>query len=154
MDVFLPGFRIRNEEVRFHVVAFAFFENLVRTVLVFILDIEDGIDEVFVLQQPEAILPAEAREHRAVMESSLAVQVELRGPPSGCAVFKFGPVGVEVVTSSLCAEGGKILDLQVAGLFEIVVIGDKIRLLLGRGQRQVEKEYEKGEKPMQSQPTE
>jgi len=72
-------------------VAFDFFEDLVRAVLVFILNIEDGIDEVFVLQKPEAILPAEACEHRAVVESSLAVQVELRGPPSGGAVFKLGP---------------------------------------------------------------
>jgi len=56
-------------------VAFDFFEDLVRAVLVFILNIEDGIDEVFVLQKPEAILPAEAREYRAVVESSLAIQV-------------------------------------------------------------------------------
>src|SRR3981081_2122647 len=103
MDVLLTRFRIRNEEARFYVETFAFFEDLVRAVLVFILKIEDGIDEVFVLQKPEAILPAEAREHRAVVESSLAVQVELRGPPSGCAVFKLGPERVKAVADSLGA---------------------------------------------------
>src|SRR5260370_27461612 len=135
MKVLLAGFRVRNEEVRFHVVAFAFLEDFVRAVLVFILDIEDGIDEVFALQRPDAILPSEAREHRTVAESSLAVQVELRGPPSGCAVFELNPVGEEVVAASLGAKGGEILDLDVAGLFEIVIIGDKVRPLLGMGRR-------------------
>jgi hypothetical protein len=146
MDMVLPGFRVRNEKVRFHIVAFDFFEDLVRAVLVFILKIEDGIDEVFVLQKPEAILPAEAREHRAVVESSLAVQVELRGPPSGCAVFKLGPERVKAVADSLGAVCGEILDFEVAGLFEIVIIGDKVRALLGKGRRGKEKrEYGKGE---------
>src|SRR6202165_6215967 len=97
MDMAPPGLRVRNKEVRFHIGAFHFFEYLVRTVLVFVLNVEDGIDEVFVLQKPEAILPAEARENRAVVESSLAVQVELRCPPSGGAVFKLGPEGGEGV---------------------------------------------------------
>ena len=50
MDLFLAGFGVRNEEVRFHVVAFAFFHGLVRPVLLFVLEIQDRIDEVFVLQ--------------------------------------------------------------------------------------------------------
>src|SRR5467141_4177583 len=146
MDVLLAGFRVRNEEVRFHIVTFDFLEDFVRAVLVFIFDIEDRIDEVFALQRPEAILPAEAREHRAVVESSLAVQVELRGPPGGCAIFKLGPERVKAVADSLGAIGGEILDLEVAGLFEIVIIGDKVRALLGKGRRGKEKrEYGKGE---------
>src|ERR1700719_1051100 len=133
MDVLLTSFRIRNEEVRFQVVTFAFFEDLVGAVLVFILNIKDGIDEVFALQKTEAILPAEAREQRAVVESSLAVQIELRGPPGSCAVFELGPEGVEVVAASLGAISREILDLEVAGFFEIVIIGDKVRSLLGKG---------------------
>jgi hypothetical protein len=146
MDMVLPGFRVRNKEIRFHIVAFDFFEDLVRAVLVFILNVEDGIDEVFVLQKPEAILPAEARENRTVVESSLTVQVELRCPPSGCAVFKLGPERVKVVADSLGAVCGEILDFEIAGLFEIVIIGDKVRALLGKGRRGKEKrEYGKGE---------
>src|SRR5260370_4834677 len=118
MDVLLLSFRVRNEEVRFHIVTFDFFEDLVRAVLVFILDIKDGIDEVFALKKTEAILPAEAREHRAVVESSLAVQVELRGPPGGCAVFALGPEGVEVVAASLDAIRREILDLVCRLLLE------------------------------------
>src|SRR5713226_3281181 len=109
MKVFLAGFRVRNEEVRFHVVAFAFFEDLVRAVLVFILDIKDGIDEVLALQRPEAILPAETREHGAVVEGGLAFQVQLRGPPRGRAILKLDPKGMEVVAASLGAQGGEIL---------------------------------------------
>ena len=138
MDVLLPSFRIRSEEVRFHVVAFGFFEDLVGAVLVFILNIEDRIDEVFALQKTEAILPAQAREQRVVVESSLAVQVELRRPPGGCAVFELGPEGVEVVAASLGAIRREILDLEVAGFFEIVIIGDKVRSLLGQGRRRRE----------------
>src|ERR1700687_1462744 len=138
MDVLLTSFRIRNEEARFQVVTFDFLEDLVGAVLVFILDIKDGIDEVFALQKTEAILPAEAREHRAVVESSLAVQVEFRGPPGGCTVFEIGPEGVEVVAASLGAIGGEILDLEVARFFEIVIIGEKERSLLGKGRRRRE----------------
>src|SRR5260370_19556294 len=147
MDMLFAGLRVRNEEVRFHVVAFAFFEDLVRAVLVFILDIKDGVDEVFALQRPEAILPAETREHGAVVECGLAVQVQLSRPPCGCAVIKLGPVGMEVVAASLGAHGGEILDLEVAGFFEIVVVGDKVRILLSQGsQRRENREYgeEKG----------
>src|SRR5882762_4007618 len=138
MDVLLTSFCIRNKEARFQVVTFPFFEDLVRAVLVFILGIDDGIDEVFALQKTEAILPAEAREQRAVVESSLAVQVELRSPPGSCAVFELGPEGMEVVAASLGAIGGEILDLEVAGFFEIVIIGNKVRPLLGKGRRRRE----------------
>src|SRR5256885_10176140 len=110
MDVLLTSFRIRNEEARFYVETFAFFEDLVRAVLVFILNIEDRIDKVFALQKTEAILPAQAREQRAVVESSLAVQVELCRPPGGCAVFELGPEGVEAVAASLGAIRREILD--------------------------------------------
>jgi len=85
---------------------------------------------VLALQHPEAILPPETCEYGAVVKSGLAVQIKLRGPPGGCSVFKLGPEGMEVVAASLSANGGKIPDLQVAGLFEIVVISDKVRILL------------------------
>src|SRR5712664_4151391 len=150
----LASLPVRNEEVRFHIVAFDFFADLVRAVLGFILDVEDGTDKVFALQRPDAILPPESREHRTVAESSLAVQVELRGPPSGCTVFERNPVGEEVVAASLGAIGREILDLEVAGLFEIVIIGDKVRPLLGMGRRWKEnREYGNEEKARQDEPT-
>src|SRR5260370_35982015 len=126
---------------------FAFLEDLVRAVLVFIFDIKDGVDEVFALQRPESIVPAETRQYGAVVEGGLAVQIKLCSPPSGRSVLKLGPEGVEVVAASLSAESGKILDLQVAGLFEIVVIGNKVRVLLGQGRRRRENRmYGKEEK--------
>jgi len=39
---------------------------------------------------------------------------------------------VEVVSISLGPKGGEVLDLQVAWLFEIVIIGNKVRILLGK----------------------
>src|SRR5204863_8228739 len=100
MDVLLTSFGIRNEEARFQVVTFAFFEDLVRAVLVLIRNIEDRVDEACALQKTEAILPAEAREQRAGVASCPAVQVELRGPPRGCAVFGRCPEGQAVVAAS------------------------------------------------------
>jgi hypothetical protein len=38
---------------------------------------------------------------------------------------------MEIVAASLSANGGEIFDLQVAGFFEIVVISDEVRVLLG-----------------------
>src|SRR5437016_2406435 len=113
--------------------AFAFLEDLVSAVFVFILHIENGIDEVFALQRPEAILPAETGEHRAVVEGGLAIQVELCGPPGGRPVLKLGPVGMEVVAGPLGANSGEILDLKVARLLQIVIIDNKIRVFLGKG---------------------
>jgi hypothetical protein len=40
---------------------------------------------------------------------------------------------MEVIPASLRPKCGEILDLQVAGLFEIVVISDKVRVLLRKG---------------------
>src|SRR6266699_7241092 len=133
---------------------FAFFEDLVRTVLVLILHVEHRIDEVFALQGTEAILPAETREYRAVVEGGLPVQVELRRPPGGRSVLKLGPVGMEVVAASLGTQSGEILDLEVAGLFEIVIISDEIRVLLREDRRRREnQEYGKEEKAKQNDPT-
>src|SRR5437667_11984375 len=95
--------------------AFAFLEDLVSAVFVFILHIENGIDEVLALQRPEAILPAETGEHRAVVKGGLTVQVKLCGPPGGRPVFKCGSVGVEDVTAPLCVDSIEILELNVDG---------------------------------------
>src|SRR6267378_3591715 len=111
MDVVLSGHRVRNKEIRFHVVAFDLFQDLVGSVLIFILEVENRIDEVFALQQPETILPSETCKYRAVVKRGLAVQVELRGPPGCCAVFELAPESVEVIPASLRPKCGEILDL-------------------------------------------
>jgi hypothetical protein len=138
MDVVLAGHRVRNEEVRFHVVTFALLEDLVRAILVFILDIKDRIDEVFVLQEAEAILPLDTREYGAVLEGCLPIQVELRGPPGGSAVLELHPEGVKVITAALGSKRGEILDLQVAGLLKVMVVGDDVRVLVSKRARRPE----------------
>jgi len=42
---------------------------------------------------------------------------------------------MEVVASSLRAQGGEILDLQVAGFFEIVIVSDDVRVFLSEGRK-------------------
>src|SRR5258708_39615448 len=66
----LTGLGIRNQKVRFHVVAFALLEDLVRAICVFILHKKNGIDEVLALQHPKAILPPESREYGAENKNS------------------------------------------------------------------------------------
>jgi hypothetical protein len=61
---------------------------------------------------------------------------------------------MEVVAKALSAEGREILDLEVAGLLEIVIIGDKVRVLLGKGWRKERREEEKEERAKQDEPTE
>ena len=128
--VFLAGDGVRDGVVGFDVVAFDFFQNFVGAAGLLVLDVEHGIDEVLVLEQAEAILPAEAGEDGAVVEGGLAVEVEFGGPPGGGAVFEFGPEGVEVVAGALRAEGGKVFDFEAAWLFEVVVVGDDVGALL------------------------
>jgi hypothetical protein len=61
---------------------------------------------------------------------------------------------MEVIPASLRPKCGEILDLQVAGLFEIVVISDKVRVLLRKGWGWSEKrKYPKEEKADQYEPT-
>src|SRR5713101_4072948 len=89
------------------------------------------------------------------MKRGLAIKVQLRSPPGGSPVFKLGPVSVEVISISLRSKCGEVLDLEVARLFEIVVIGDKVRVLLGesRGWRAYGQQR-KAEKAKQNEPTE
>src|SRR5216683_1303377 len=136
--VFLAGFGIRGEEARLHVVTFAFFQDFVRAILVFVFHVENRIDEVLAFQRPETVLPAESREQGAVAERGLSVEIKLGRPPGGGTVFKFCPEGVEAVAAALRAKRGEVLDSQVSGLFKVVVVSDEVRILLGVGRGLVE----------------
>ncbi len=105
VPVFLARFGVGVAVVCFDVVAFDLFQDLVGAAGVFVLDVEDGVDEMLVLEQAEAVLPAKASKDRAVVESGLAIEIKLGGPPGGGAVFEFRPEGVEVIASALRAEG-------------------------------------------------
>ena len=83
---------------------FAFFQDFVGPAFVFVFDVQDGINDVFPLERPEAILPADAGEDGAVAKGNLAIEIQFGGPPSRDAVFKLRPKGVEVVAATLCAE--------------------------------------------------
>jgi hypothetical protein len=53
---------------------------------------------------------------------------------------------VEVVAAALGTEGGEVFDLEVAGLFKIVVVSDKVGALLGvSGGREGENRKDKKE---------
>src|SRR5579864_8159931 len=79
--------------VRLDIVAFHFLDNLVGFADLLVLEVEYRVDEVLTLEQAQAILPAEASEDCAVVESRLAIEVELGGPPGGGSVFELGPEG-------------------------------------------------------------
>ena len=129
----LTGTGVRVGVVRFDVVAFHFLENLVGAAGVFVFDIKDWIDEMFALEQAEAVLESESGEDGAVVECGLAVEVELGGPPGSGAVFELGPEGVKIVAGALGAERGEVFDFEAAGFLEIVIVGDDVGALLGSG---------------------
>jgi hypothetical protein len=128
-------------------VAFHFLQDFVRAALVLVLEVENGIDEVLALQGANAILPAEAGEESAVVKGGLGVEINLGCPPGRGAIFEFGPEGVEVVAGALRAEGGEILDLEITGLFEVMIVGDDLGALLSLGsQRTASSERQEQEK--------
>ena len=128
--VALAGICIWVGGVGLDIVTFDLFENLVGLVDLLVFDVENGIDEMLVLQRPEPVFETEAGEDGAVVEGGLSVEIELGGPPGGGAVFQFSPVRMEIVSGALGAEGGEVFDLETAGLFEVMVVSDEVRVLL------------------------
>jgi len=135
MFVLPPQGGVGISEVGFSVVPFDFLQNLVGTAFLLVFDVEHGIHEVLALQKTKAILPAEPGKDCAVVERGLGVEIGLGGPPGLHAVLEFAPEGVEVVACALGAEGGKILDFEMAGLLQIVVVGHDVGILLSERRR-------------------
>src|SRR5712671_141384 len=135
----LASYGVRSKKIRCDVVTFYFPEDFVGTVLVYVLNVKDWIDDVFVLKRTKTVLPAYAGEECAVAKSSLAIQIKLGGPPSCSSVLKFSPEGMEIITAMLGPESRKVFDLKIAGLFQIVIVGNKIGAFLapcgGRGKQ-------------------
>src|SRR5450755_1929388 len=135
MSMLPSGDGVGIEPVFLDIVAFHFFQNFVGAADVFVFDIDDRIDEMLVLERTKAILPAEPGEKSAVVKGGLAVEVELGGPPGGSAIFELHPESMEVVAAALGAEGGEVFNLEVAGFFEVMIVGDDVGIFLSAGSR-------------------
>ena len=109
-----------------------FLEGLVGAVYVFVFNVQHRVDPVLVLQGPKAVLPLEPGIGRTVVKRRLGVQIEFGGPPGRCSILQFSPVGMKVVSSALCAERREVFDCEVSRLLKVVIVGDKVRILLGR----------------------
>ena len=109
-----------------------FLERLVSAVYVFVFNVQDRVDPVLVFQRPKAVLPLEPGISRAVMKCCLSVQIEFGGPPGRCSILELSPVGMKVVSSALCAERREVFDFEVSRLLKVVIVGDKVRIFLGR----------------------
>ena len=120
----------RSEKIGFDVMAFDFFQNLVRTALSLIFKVKDGVDQVLVLERADSILPAIACEQGAFAKRGLAFDVHLRGPPCLHSVFELHPKGMKVVACALRPERRKVLDVEISRLFKIMVVSDYVRTLL------------------------
>ncbi len=55
----------------------------------FVFEVQDGVNEVLLLERANAVLPAKTGEDGAVVECGLAVKIEFGGPPCGGAIFEF-----------------------------------------------------------------
>ena len=67
--------RIGLRRVGFDVVAFYFLENFVRSAFVFVLDINDRVNEMLVFKGTKPVFPTNTREDRGVPEGCLAVEI-------------------------------------------------------------------------------
>src|SRR5208337_2910238 len=105
-------------------------QDLVGPVRVLEFQIQDGVDQVFVLQRAKAVLPAIPGEDGTVAKGRLAIEVKLCGPPGGCAILKFCPVGMKTRSATLRSKSGEVLDLQAPWFLQIVVISHDVRVLL------------------------
>src|SRR6185437_12090235 len=95
-------------------------------------DVDHRINKMLALQRTKAILPAKTGEESAVIEGGLPVEIEFRRPPGRGAVLELHPISMKVVAAALRPEGRKILDIQTSGFFEIVIVSDDVRTLLGK----------------------
>ena len=86
---------------------------------------------MLVLQDAKAVFPFASGVDGAVVKCRLRIEVKFAGPPGLDAIFKLCPVGVEIVSAALRAEGCKIFDFEVPGFLKIVVVGDKVWVVLG-----------------------
>src|SRR5690348_16003047 len=100
----LAELRVRDGVVRFDIVAFHFLNDLVRFADLFVLYVDDGVDEVLALERAEAVLPAEPRENRAVAQGRLPIEIKLGSPPGFDSVFQLCPIRVKVVPAPLRAK--------------------------------------------------
>ena len=74
-----------------------------------------------------------------MVECGLTFKVKFRGPPGCGPVFQLRPEGVKAVSATLRTDGGEVLDVQISGLFKIVVVGDNVGALLGVTRRRQDK---------------
>ena len=89
--------------------------------------------------------PAIAGEHDTLAESCLTVEAKLGGPPGGCAIFQFCPVGMKIRSATLRSKSGGVFDLQASWFRETMVISNDIGVFLGSACRRMDEEHEKGE---------
>src|SRR5882762_6079171 len=130
VNMLLASYRFRRKKIRCHIVTFHFPKDFVGAVLVYVLNIKDWIDDVFVLKRTKTVFPAYAGEKCAVAKSGLAIQIKLGCPPSRSAVLQFSPESMKVIAAMLGPESRKVFDLKIAGLFQIVIVGNKIGAFL------------------------
>jgi hypothetical protein len=112
-------------------VAGDFEQAAIGEIVVFVLDVEDGIDPVLAGQDAEAIFPAEAGEDGGVVHGGLAAEVDLGGPPGAGAVFELDGGADEGIAVGRGAVGALVVDLEVVGLLHGVGVGDEVGRLLG-----------------------
>src|SRR5579883_1861227 len=91
---------------------------------------------VLSLQRTEPVLNPPAREHGAVPDCALPLEVEFRSPPPGHAVFQLQvrrDVGLLPVAGN--PRSCEDLEFQVPRLLQVMIVGDEVRALLGTQER-------------------
>jgi hypothetical protein len=88
---------------------------------------------MFCRKHPQPVFQTKTGVDGAVVKRRLSVDVEFGGPPGCRAVLEFNPVGNKRVAEVLRSKGREILDLEIAGFFQVMVVRDDIGTFLGHG---------------------
>ena len=97
---------------------------------VFVLHVEHRVDGVVAHERPDPILNAEAGKNGGILGCGLTIEVNLGGPRGAGAVLELYCRGSEVAAAIWFTEGGFGFDLEVAGLHQIVGVGEEAGLIL------------------------
>src|SRR4051794_25540251 len=96
------------------------FQCLIRAVNVFVFEIQNRVDPVFLHEEAETVLKPVPGEERTVMKRFLTINVELGCPPGLGSIFEFGPVPDEGILAGGSPENRIGRDLETSGFFHMV----------------------------------
>src|SRR5207253_10095252 len=121
--------RVRLREIR--IMPNDFFLNLVRFIDVFILEIQNWVEQMLAQQRTDSIFPAPPSEDGALPSRALAFQIQFARPSPEYTIFQLEPrCEIGALIAFRHANGRSGGDFKISRLLQVMAVGDEIRTLL------------------------